>query len=77
MKTFYVRVVAKTYGECLIEAQSLEEAQQIAQNIDVFDTDEKTESYELEYLEELNNKQIDLYDLPTLKQTKEGYEVNT
>lgn len=75
MKTFYVRLVAQTYGEALIEADNLDEAYQIAHNLDINHMMEETECYELETIEELEQEQIELYDLPVLTQTKEGYEV--
>ena len=75
MKTFYVRLVAQTYGDALIEADNLDEAYQIAHNLDINHMMEETECYELETIEELEQEQIELYDLPVLTQTKEGYEV--
>lgn len=76
MKTFYLRLVAKTYAECLIEAESEEEAQQIAQHININDTLEETECYEIFDLEECDQMAIEmLSELPTLQQTKEGYKV--
>lgn len=76
MKTFYVRLVAKTYAECLIEAESEEEAHQIAHNLDINDTLEETECYDIWDLEECDQQAIDtLSELPTLQQTKEGYTV--
>jgi hypothetical protein len=67
--------VAKTYCECLIEADTEDQAYQIAHSIDPFDTLEETESYEIQDFDELKDSQIELYDMPTLQQTKEGYKV--
>lgn len=76
MKTFYLRLVAKTYAECLIEAESEEEAYQIAHNVDINDTLEETECYEIFDLEECDTHILEtLSELPTLQQTNEGYQV--
>ena len=69
MKTFYLRLVAKTYAECLIEAETEEEAYQIAHNLDVNDTLEETECYDNGDMEECDSQTLEtLGDLPTLQQ---------
>ena len=76
MKTFYLRLVAKTYAECLIEAETEEEAYQIAHNLDVNDTLQETECYDIWDMEECDSQTLEtLGDLPTLQQTVEGYKV--
>ena len=65
-----------TYGECLIEAETEDQAYQIAQNVDINDLFEETECYSLQDIEEVTEREKELLgDLPTLQQTKEGYKV--
>lgn len=76
MKTFYIRLVAKTYAECLIEAETEEEAHQIAHNLDINDTLEETECYDIWDMEECDAHALEnLSELPILQQTKDGYKV--
>ncbi len=75
MKTFYVRLSAMTYREALIEADTIEKAYEIAHELDEMDSLEETECFDIQILEELTKEQIELYDLPTVKQTNEGYKV--
>ncbi len=75
MKTYYVRKSARTYGFALILATSLEAAEQIANCADIGDLMEETECYDIDHIAEISSKEAEDYEIPTLKQTTEGYKV--
>lgn len=75
MKTYYIRKSASTYASALIQANSAEEARDIATAADINDMYEETEYYEIDYLVEIGPQEASEYDIPTLKQTQQGYEL--
>jgi len=75
MKTYYVRRSATTYGFALILATSLESARDIANCADIDDMMQETECYDIDHIGEIGIEEAKEYDIPTLRQTIEGYEV--
>ncbi len=72
MKQYYVELSATTWIKAIVEAESEDEAYQIAHALDPDDCFQETECYDLVELSEIEGED---FDYPILRQNEYGYEV--
>jgi|HubBroStandDraft_3_1064219.scaffolds.fasta_scaffold34316_7 hypothetical protein len=75
MARYYVKTRITSWSSVLIDADNEDEAYQIAHNFDIEDGFREDSCADLEEFVQVSMNEV--FDIPVLQQTKEGYEVIT
>ncbi len=74
MNKYFVRKSATTYANFYVIAANEAEAREIAKEVNVNDTFEETECYDIDYIEE-STDEIEPYNGVPVIRAKSGYEI--